>query len=65
MAKVNIRESLGKLDIKTDNSVLNNNDFVPDELSMTIIEGLCDHMYETIKDCPEGPRMNLCFSLKG
>ena len=47
------------------NSVLNNKDFVPDELSMTIIEGLCDQMYETIKDCPEGPRMNLCFSLKG
>jgi hypothetical protein len=47
------------------NSVLNNKDFLPDELSMAIIEGLCDQMFETIKDCPEGQRMNLCFSLKG
>ena len=47
------------------NSVLNNKDFLPDELSMAIIEGLCDQLFETIKDCPECQRMNLCFSLKG
>ena len=46
-------------------SVLNSKEFVPDELSMTIIEGLCDQMYENVKNCPEGPRVKLSFVLKG
>lgn len=45
-------------------SVLNSNEFAPDDLSMTIIEGLCNHMKETVEDHPEGPRVRLCFELK-
>ena len=45
-------------------SVLHDKEFAPDELSMAIIEGLCDHMNETVEDCPEGPRVRLCFGLK-
>ncbi len=45
-------------------SVLHSKEFAPDELSMAIIEGLCDHMDETVEDCAEGPRVKLCFGLK-
>ena len=38
--------------------------FVPDELSMAIIEGLCDDISETVCDCPEGQRLKLKFKLK-
>ena len=46
-------------------SVLRDKEFVPDELSMAIIEGLCDYMNETVEDCPEGPRVKVCFGLRG
>lgn len=46
-------------------SVFRSEEFAPDELSMAIIEGLCDHMDETVEDSPEGPRIRLCFALKG
>lgn len=45
-------------------SVLRSTEFAPDELSMAIIEGLCDHMDETVEDTPEGPRVKLWFALK-
>ena len=45
-------------------SVLHNKDFMPDELSMSIIEGLCDHMSEMVEEHPEGPRVKITFSLK-
>lgn len=45
-------------------SVLHSKEFAPDELSMTIIEGLCDHMDEMVEEYPEGPRVKLCFGLK-
>lgn len=38
--------------------------FAPDELSMTIIKGLCEHIDETVDDCPEGARIKLTFKLR-
>ena len=38
--------------------------FAPDALSMSIIEGLCDEISETVDDTPEGPRVKLIFKLK-
>lgn len=35
-----------------------------DELSMTIIDGLCSNISETSEDSPEGPRARLKFQLK-
>lgn len=45
-------------------SVLNDKESVPDEFSMAIIEGLCDHLSEVMEEHPEGPRVKLCLSLK-
>ena len=45
-------------------SVLKNKDFAPDELSMSIVEGLCETMDEIVDDSPEGPRVRLRFELK-
>ncbi len=38
--------------------------FAPDALSLSIIEGLCDEICETVDDTPEGPRVKLVFKLK-
>lgn len=38
--------------------------FAPDELSLAIIEGLCDDISEEVCDNPEGPRVKLRFTLK-
>ena len=45
-------------------SVLNNPDFAPDELSMSIIEGLCEKIEEVIEELPDGPRLRLRFEIK-
>ena len=45
-------------------SVLKNPDFLPDELSMSIIEGLCDKIEEVNEDHPDGKRLHLCFEIK-
>ena len=38
--------------------------FAPDELSMSIIQGLCDEIKEVVDDTPEGPRVRVCFQMK-
>lgn len=45
-------------------SVWNDAQFAPDELSLAIIEGLCESIEETVDDCPEGPRVHIRFKLK-
>lgn len=45
-------------------SVLKDKNFVPNELSMTIVEGLCKVIRETVEDTPVGPRVRLCFEIK-
>lgn len=45
-------------------SVLNNPDFAPDELSMSIIEGLCETIEEQMEELPDGPRLRLRFEIK-
>lgn len=45
-------------------TLLKDKTFVPDELSMSIIEGLCDEMKEVVDDTPEGPRVRVCFRMK-
>ena len=44
--------------------LLNSSMFKPDNLSLSIIEGLCESMEETLEDCTEGPRVKLKFNLK-
>ena len=44
--------------------LLNSSMFKPDNLSLSIIDGLCDSMEETLEDCAEGPRVKLKFNLK-
>ncbi|MBR5804336.1 MAG: amino acid ABC transporter ATP-binding protein [Bacteroidaceae bacterium] len=38
--------------------------FAPDALSLSIIQGLCDNIIESVDDTPEGPRVRLIFNLK-
>lgn len=45
-------------------SVLHNPDFAPDELSMSIIEGLCENIEEVVDDLPDGSRLRLRFEIK-
>ena len=46
-------------------SVLNNPAFAPDELSMSIIEGLCDKIEEVVEELPDGgSRLRLRFEIK-
>ena len=45
-------------------TVLNDKNFAPDELSMTIIEGLCERIDEVVDDAPEGPRVRIRFKLR-
>ena len=45
-------------------SILKDKTFAPDELSMSIVEGLCESMHEVIDDTPEGPRVRVCFEMK-
>ena len=45
-------------------SVLKNAYFIPDEISMAIIEGLCETMDEIVEDSPEGPRVRVRFEMK-
>lgn len=44
-------------------SVLNDKELIPDELSMAIIEGLCNRVSEEVNDSSEGPRVKLCLEL--
>ena len=45
-------------------TLLKDKAFSPDELSMSIIEGLCEEMNEVVDDTPEGPRVRICFQMK-
>lgn len=45
-------------------SVLNNPDFTPDELSISIIEGLCGNIEEHIEQLPDGSRLRIRFEVK-
>ena len=45
-------------------SVWKDPNFAPDELSLAIIEGLCDHIDEVVDDSPEGPRVRIKFNLR-
>lgn len=45
-------------------SVLNNPDFAPDELVMSIIEGLCEKIEEVKDNLPDGERLRLRFEIK-
>ena len=45
-------------------SILNNPAFAPDELSMSIIEGLCEKIEEVVEEQPQGNRLRLRFEIK-
>lgn len=45
-------------------SILNNPAFAPDELSMSIIEGLCEKIEEVKDNLPNGERLRLRFEIK-
>lgn len=45
-------------------SILKDKSFTPDELSMSIVKGLCENMYEVVDDTPEGPRVRICFEMR-
>ena len=45
-------------------SILKDKTFAPDKLSMSIVKGLCENMYEVVDDTPEGPRVRVCFEMK-
>ena len=45
-------------------SVLKDKNFSPDDLSMTIVRGLCENMHEVVDDTPVGPRVRVCFEMK-
>ena len=45
-------------------SVLHNPGFAPDELGMSIIEGLCDKIEEVVEEHPQGNRLRLRFEIK-
>jgi len=45
-------------------SVLKYKNFSPDDLSMTIVRGLCENMHEVVDDTPVGPRVRVCFEMK-
>ena len=45
-------------------SVLKDKNFSPDDLSMTIVRGLCDHIHEVVDNTPVGPRVRVCFEMK-
>ena len=45
-------------------TILHDSEFAPDELSMAIIEGLCDEISETIEEGVEEPKLRLKFKLK-
>ena len=45
-------------------SVLHNPDFAPDELSMSIIQGLCDKIEEVVEEHPQGKRLRLRLEIK-
>ncbi|MDO4160724.1 MAG: amino acid ABC transporter ATP-binding protein [Prevotellaceae bacterium] len=49
---------------ETETSILNSPDFEPDPISMSIINGLCSEIKETVVDCPEGPRFKLQLYIK-
>ena len=45
-------------------SVLKDKDFQPDELGMSIVEGLCSEVSEVVEDYPEGPRVRVQCALE-
>lgn len=45
-------------------SVLHNPDFAPDELVMSIIEGLCEKIEDVKDNLPDGERLRLRFEIK-
>ena len=45
-------------------TVFNDETFAPDELSMTLIQGLCETVDEALEDTPDGQRVRLKFRLR-
>lgn len=45
-------------------SVLKDKNFSPDDLSMTIVRGLCENIHEVVDNTPVGPRVRVCFEMK-
>ena len=45
-------------------SVLKDKNFSLDDLSMTIVRGLCENIHEVVDDTPVGPRVRVCFEMK-
>ena len=45
-------------------SVLKDKNFSPDDLSMTIVRGLCENIYEVVDNTPVGSRVRVCFEMK-
>ena len=41
-------------------SILKDKSFVPDELSMSIVKGLCVNVHKVLEDTPVGPRVRVC-----
>lgn len=45
-------------------SVLKDKNFSLDDLSMTIVRGLCENIHEVVDNTPVGPRVRVCFEMK-
>ena len=45
-------------------SVLKDKNFSPDDLSMTIVRGLCENIHEVVDNTPVGSRVRVCFEMK-
>ena len=45
-------------------TVLKSNDILQDDLSMTIVRGLCKDIREVVDETVLGPRVRLCFEMK-
>ena len=45
-------------------SVLKDKNFSPDDLSMTIVRGLCENIHEVVDNTSVGPRVRVCFEMK-
>ena len=45
-------------------SILKDKNFSPDDLSMTIVRGLCENIHEVVDNTPVGPRVRVCFEMK-
>ena len=45
-------------------SILKDKNFSPDDLSMTIVRGLCENIHEVVDNTLVGPRVRVCFEMK-